>query len=115
MGRFITPRGNKNYGVLEKNLKRPPDQFLLVLRAFLMGVLEKRVFFGGVFVVNSWWMRDKRGVKDGCLFGHEKPATFCRFIFGVCLEISYSMASSCTESGSPSNMSDIGPRPAAVG
>jgi hypothetical protein len=39
---------------LEKNLKRPPDQFLLVSRAFFDGVLEKRVFLGGVFVVNSW-------------------------------------------------------------
>jgi hypothetical protein len=40
---------------LEKNLKRPSNLFLQVLRAFLMGVLEKRAFFGGVFVVNSGW------------------------------------------------------------
>jgi hypothetical protein len=42
---------------LEKILKRPPGQFCWFRGRFLMGVLEKRVFLGGVFVVNSWWMR----------------------------------------------------------
>ena len=54
-GRFITIRGTKKLRSLWKKSEAPVEPFLQVLRAFLMGVLEKRAFFGGVFVVNSWW------------------------------------------------------------
>jgi hypothetical protein len=43
---------------LEKNLKRPPDQFLLVWRAFFDGGRGKTGVFGwyfcGEFVVDAW-------------------------------------------------------------
>jgi hypothetical protein len=31
--------------------------FFLLLRAFLKGVLEKRVIFGRFIVVRAWWIR----------------------------------------------------------
>jgi hypothetical protein len=58
MGRFITIRGIKITGFLEKNLERPPDQFLLVSRAFFDGGHGKTGvfwwYFCGEFVVDSW-------------------------------------------------------------
>jgi hypothetical protein len=42
------------------------------------------VFFGGVLVVNSWWVAGGLWGKRGLFSGAEKYATFRKFIFGVC-------------------------------
>jgi hypothetical protein len=92
MGPVITIRGIKITGFLEKNLERPPDQFLLVWRAFFDGGRGKTDVF--------WWYFCGEFVVDACLNVVRKMAvirgrkfsTFCRFIFGVCSEISHDMA-----------------------
>jgi hypothetical protein len=41
----------------KKKVPAVAGAFFVVLRAFFEGVLEKRVFFGGIFAVNWWWIR----------------------------------------------------------
>jgi hypothetical protein len=56
-----------------------------VLRAFLMGVLEKRVFLGGFLMVNSWWNAWLLwSIKLVCA-RDEKHATFSNLFFAFCL------------------------------
>jgi hypothetical protein len=83
MGRRITIRGTKLRRFLEKNLRRPSNRFLSVFRAFLMGVLEKRVFCGGVFVVISWWLLVICGEKEGSFPALKNTPHFANLFFGV--------------------------------
>jgi hypothetical protein len=55
-----------------------------VLRAFLMGVLEKRVFLGGFLMVNSWWNAWLLwSIKLVC--ARRKTCHFSNLFFAFCL------------------------------
>jgi len=54
-GRFITIRGTKKLRSFGKKSEAPVEPFSSGFAGVFDGVLEKRAFSGGVFVVNSWW------------------------------------------------------------
>jgi hypothetical protein len=59
---------------------------LVLLWAFLKGVLENVRFLCGVLVVNLWWLRGGGWREETMLFSGQKHATDLRFIFGLDVE-----------------------------
>jgi hypothetical protein len=64
---------------------RPWSRFFRFCGRFLMGVLGKRVFRGGVLMVNLWWNAWLLWSTKSLCARDEKHATFFKFIFGSAL------------------------------